>query len=361
MAIFSRYFYLLLALFVLPGCVKDKPEEDPLPGHPGIVDEERVVYIANEGSLYNGNASLSYYNITQDLVFNDVYSQKNNQPLGDVFQSMTGIGDYLFLAINNSDKIVVINNTNFGYQATISVSKPRYMLKVSENTMYVSSLYHKDIHIVDYKTLEVTGKITLPYSNTEGLLVSGNKVYACCWDTACRSVYEIDIFTNQVTDSITIDGAAPQQALTDKNGKLWVLSGNVQKLAEAVITQIDPATKKTLRSFKLPAGADIMKPVWNPGRDTLYYLGVNYAGETSYNGVYRMAISASELPVQPFIAAQRLQYFWALAVDTLTNHIYIGDPKGFVQKGNVDIYSAAGTKIKSFQVGLGPSYFYFRP
>lgn len=347
---------LLLLPVLLVSCVKDKPAA---PDNPPPSGAGRRLYIANEGSLGNGNASLSLYNITEENVYNNVFHQKNQQPLGDIFQSMLADGDRLFLAVNNSDKITVINKYDFSLQGTISVSKPRYILKVSEDKMYVSSLYYPTIHIVNPKTLQVTGSITTDYPNTEGMTLLNGKVYACNWDTACNYIYEIDPATDAITRRLSIAGAAAQQVLTDKEGKLWVLAGNVYKQKTASLTRIDPASGNTLKSFVFPSGADVMKPCWNPGRDTLYFLGVNYNGGTDYNGVYRMPIGAVSLPENLFLPAQALQYFWALGIDPETNLIYLGDPKGFIQQGNVSVYQTDGTKVQSFTTGLGPGFFCF--
>jgi DNA-binding beta-propeller fold protein YncE len=351
-----RYGYLLLVPAVLLSCVKDKPADPATP--PPASGGERL-YIANEGSLGNGNASLSLYRLDEGQAYNDVYRQKNGQPLGDILQSMLVDGNLLYLAVNNSDKIVVVDKNDFSLKGTIPVRKPRYMLKVSEEKMYVSCLYYPEINIVNPKTMQVTGKINIDYPNSEGMTFLNGKVYACNWDTACHHIYEIDPANDAITRRLPIAGAAGQQVLTDKNQKLWVLAGNVYKQKTASLTQIDPISGSMVKSFVFPAGADVMKPCWNPSKDTLYYLGVNYNGGTAYNGVYRMDINASALPENLLIPAQALQYFWSLGVDPATNRIYVGDPKGFIQQGNVSVYQTNGSLIQSFTVGLGPGYFCF--
>lgn len=352
----KRLSHVLVFPVVLLSCVKDKPSDPVTP--PPATGGSRL-YIANEGSLGNGNASLSLYNIDEDKVFNDVFFQKNNTTLGDVFQSMLIDGDLLYMAVNNSDKIVVVDKHDCSLKGTIPVRKPRYMLKVSEDKMYVSCLYYPEINIVNLRTMQVTGKITTDYPNSEGMALLNGKVYACNWDTACHYIYEIDPASDAITDRFPIAGAAGQQVLVDKEQKLWVLAGNAYKQTAASLTRLDPANGSTIKSYTFPAGADMTKPCWNPTKDTLYYLGVNYNGGTDYNGVYRMSIAAATLPTSLFLSAQALQYYWALGVDPVTNRIYVGDPKGFTQKGNISVYQTDGTKLQSFMVGLGPGYFCF--
>ncbi len=352
-----RKYLLLPGLLLLASCVKDKPA-DPAP--PPVATGARRLLIANEGSLGNGNASLSFFEPDAGTVFNNVYSGANGgQALGDILQSMLLDGDRLFLAVNNSDKIAVVNKNDFKLQANISLPKPRYMLKVSEDKMYVSCLYAPKINIVNLQTLQVTGSIAIDYANSEGMTLLNGKVYACNWDTACRHIYEIDPAADTIMRRIPIAGAAGQQVLSDKNGMLWVLAGNVYKQKEASLTCINPVSGATVKSFIFPAGADVMKPCWNPGRDTLYFLGVNYNGGTAYNGVYRMSIAANSLPTGLFVQARALQYFWALLVDAATNRIYVGDPKGFIQQGSISVYQTDGSLMQSFTTGLGPGFLLF--
>jgi len=344
-------------VLALTSCVDDKPH----PSDPGShLSEGRKVFIANEGSLGNGNASLSYYNIDKDSVFNQVYSNANQQAaLGDVFQSILQDADRLYLAINNSDRVTVISKKDYTLIGQIAIPKPRYMLRLGEHKMYVTSLYAPKVNIVDPATLQQTGSIGIDYPNSEGMTALNGKVYVCNWDTACNYIYEVDPAGDSITARIPIAGRAAQQVLTDKNGKLWVLAGNVYKGKVATLTQIDPATKSILKSFTFPAGADVMKPCWNPTADTLYFLGVNYNGGTNYNGVYRMSVYDNVLPSALLIPAQQLQYYWGLGIDPEKNRIYLSDPKGFIQNGSVGIYQPDGQKLKSFDVGIGPGFFSF--
>ncbi|WP_190277186.1 YncE family protein [Taibaiella lutea] len=358
-ALLQKKSFLILLLSVMMmdiACVRDKPE----PSNPGNNNSEgRKVFIANEGSLGNGNASFSFYNIDKDSVYNNIYETANGQGPGDVLQSVLIDNDRIYLAVNNSDKVAVIDKSNYTLLGNIQVPKPRYLLKLSADKMYVSSLYNAQINIVNPSNFQVTGKIDVDYKNSEGLTALNDKVYACNWDTACNYIYEIDAATDAITARIHIAGKASQQVLVDKNKMLWVLAGNVYKGKTASLTQINPATKTIIKSFLFPAGADIMKPCWNPTNDTLYFLGVNYNGGTDYNGVYRMSIDDNAIPSALFIPAQPLQYFWGLAVDSVKNQIYVADPKGFIQNGTISIYQTNGIQLKSFNVGIGPGFFSF--
>lgn len=348
---------VLLLLFLLQAaCKKDKPV---VVTPPPSADSTDKVYVVCEGSLGNGNATLGRYDVKTGAVYDDLYKQANGSDLGDVFQSMTLIGDQYFLCVNNSDKIVVLNKADLKQTGTIKVPKPRYIVSAGAGKAYVSSLFSNKVHIINTNTLQVTGSIDMPAQNPEGMLLYNGKLYVCGWDTASDKVFVVNTATDQVEKEIAIASRAPQEVLADKDGNLWVLSGNVSKGKSAALTQIDASTGQTIRAYHFPEKADAIRPVFNNTKDVLYFIEVNYNGGTDYNGIYRMAINADKLPEQPLIQAEKFQYFWALGVQPDGNKLFIGDPKGFIQKGVVYIYDMDGNKQGQFETGVGPGHFYF--
>ena len=352
----KSYKKLIVALCcVVAACKKDKPDavSNGVPGATGNV------YIVCEGNFGNGDATLYAFAPATDSVYGDIYAMANGQPLGDVFQSMQRIGNKLFLCVNNSDKIVVLNADTRKLAGVISVPKPRYLLPVSPAKAYVSAEYSNKVYVIDPQTLQVTDTIALPYQNPEGMCLYNNSAIICTWDAAGNAVYKIDVTTDKLIQTIKIAGYAPQEALIDKEQMLWVLAGDQYSGKAATWTRIDPSTGEILTSYTFPADANTVRPVFNNTKDTLYFIEANQNGGTEDNGIYRMGIHDAELPTQPFVAAKQYQYFWALGIDPLSGNIYIGDPKGFIQKGSVYIYRPDAVLLKTFTVGLGPGHFYF--
>ncbi len=353
----NRFVLFLLITMSMGACVKDKPSGS----HPTNPPANRKggIYIVNEGSLGNNNSSLSYFDPATQQAYEDVFKAANNRSLGDVFQSMTLIDGNFWLAINNSDKIEVIDTGDLKSRHIIALQKPRYILQVSADKAYVTSLFNPIIHIVNTKTFQVTGSITTDYANTEDLVMLNGKVYVSQWDTAANFVYEINPGTDQIERRITFNGRASSGLAVDKNHKLWVMAGNVTKGKTATLSRIDPVSGTVEQSFTFGPKEDPIRLRFNATGDSVYWIGVDYYGTNAYNGIYRMPVTATQLPAQPFITAQQFQYFWGLDIDPVTNDIYITDPKGFIQKGTVLKYNAAGQLLGNFATGTGPSACYF--
>ena len=349
-----KILILLVCTGWMQGCVKDKPQEHippaTLPGN---------VFVVCEGTYGTGNGTLYSIPRSRDTAYGDLFKPANNRMLGDVFQSITKIDDHLFLCVNNSDNVLIINSSDLKLAATIHIPKPRYILPLTATKAYVSSLYSNKIYIINTRTFAVTDSILLPYENTEGMCSYNGTAFVCTWDTASNKVYKINTTTDQIIQPVETGGYAPQSVLIDKDHMLWVLAGNKTKGKTATLSRIDPYTGDILSTYQFPSDADPLKPVLNNTKDTLLFIEANYYGGITNNGIYRMGIHEQSLPALPFIAAVQYQYYWALGVEPLTGNIYVGDPVGFTQKGNVMIYRPDGTLIKKISVGVGPGSFYF--
>ena len=345
---------IICILLLAAGCKKD----DTAPSLPPVTSG-RKAFVVCEGSLGYGNSALGLYLPEKDSSYDDVYKAANGQSLGDIFQSMTRIGDHYLLCINNSDKIIRIRRDNWLVDGTMTIAKPRYILAVNDTKAYVSSIFSKKLFVINPQTMQLTGTLNMPFENAEGMMQYGTTAFICSWDTANNKLYQVNTATDAVTAGPALAGFAPQDILMDKEQKVWVLAGNVPKKKSATLTRIDPSTGNILSSYSFASGADPEKPVFNATKDTLYFIEVDYNGGTANNGIYRMGIHDASLPSQPFIAAQSFQYFWALGIQPATGYIYVGDPKGFTQKGLVNIYKQDGTLLKSFRTGIGPGHFFF--
>lgn len=354
---FALSCILVIVIYCFTACVKDKPNSGKANNEHNL---SLKLLVANEGAYGNGNASLSYIDLEKQEVRNFVYQAANRKPLGDVLQSVYLHKDKIYLIVNNSNKIVVLSKMDFKQVAEITVSQPRYMCFMEGGKALVSSMYRSKLHLIDTEKDEIINSIDFPFANSEGMLKLGNSIYICPWDVNSNAVYRYDIATSSIADSINLGVKAAMQIVADKNGKLWVLSGNPQRNIQAHFTQINVSDGTILKQIAFPAEAEVIKPVTNVARDIIYFLGVNYNQQTSnYNGVFSISIDASNAPAVPIIPAQNLQYFWSVGVNPSNGNLFVADPKGFIQLGQVLEYTTEGNLLNTYTVGLGPGYFLF--
>lgn len=341
--------YITAALFLLTAC-----SEEPVDTYYFDLDTRNGVFIACEGNFMYGNGSLSFYHKEDQKVSNQLFYARNNVPLGDVIQSLSREGDYLYIVVNNSGKIMVADAGTVEFKGSITgLVSPRHMHFISGQKAYVSDLYSHQITIVDPVSFKVTGHIPLNEMNSEQMVQIGKYVFASWWSYGDK-VLVIDTETDQLVDSIVVP-LQPKDLLADSNGRLWVLSDGGYEGSPAgnevpAISRIDPETRTTEQVYRFREGDTPSNLALNSTGDTLYFLNKH---------LYKMHIGSRHLPDSAFIGnAENL--FYNLAVDPENNDIYIADAIDYTQNAVIFRFNQSGTAVDTFRVGINPSDFIFR-
>lgn len=332
-----------LGLLLWTACRTTPPVPPPEP----ILPAARV-FILNEGNFQRGNASLDMYDPSSGQLETDVFARLNMEPVGDVLQSLSQTEDALYLVVNNSQHIKVLDPETLALTGRIdSLTSPRYMLPIQPNKAYVSDLYADALSVVDLAENRVSARIPLR-GWTEAMVQVANRV----WVTNLQRpfLYVIDVETDQIVDSLALSAPA-SQILVDRQGMVWAAApADAIAQSTGAIFQIDPVQQEILHQFDFPTETGPSAMVLHPTQDSLYYL--------SGAGVFVLDKKSTELPPSPFIAAGDA-LFYGLGVDPSNGDIYLADAIDYVQKGVVLRYTAAGELLAEFRTGIIPGYFAF--
>ncbi|MEZ4774745.1 MAG: YncE family protein [Bacteroidia bacterium] len=335
----NKLFFPILLGLVFTSCKPDAPVDPKGSGN---------VFILNEGNFQAGNASIDQFDPKTSLLSSDVFSSRNQIPLGDVLQSMTIIGDKGYIVVNNSQKIEVVTLSDLAVQNTITgFTSPRFLLQVSSAKAYVSDLFGGAVSIVDLNTNTITGSIALP-GWTEEMLLAEGRVFIT--NLSSEYVYVVDPATDQVVDSVEV-GLGSNSLRLDKQGRLWVLSsGDSFNGIAGTLSVINPSDLSTLKSFTFTTSDYPVRLSVNPDGDRIYYLN---------NGLYEIAIDATTLPAAPKVLSGEGSYFYGLGVDPVSGTLYVADALDFSQRGLMLRFEESGTAIDTFRAGVIPSGFVF--
>ena len=339
-------FSFILSSLILISC---KKKDD---GNNTVADISLIkgstVLVINEGNYTNSNASITYFNSSNSVIVDDIFKTVNSRPLGDVIQSVLMLDDKFYLVVNNSQKVEIVNASDFKSLASIkNLISPRYLLPVGNSKAYISDIYSNCIWVINLTDNSIIRQI-LCKGSTEEMLLHDNKVYIT--NTRTEYIYIADAISDQITDSIHT-GFGSNSIRIDKNNKIWIIcAGSLDNSINAGIYKIDPQTKSVQLSFALPTPLNIWDRIEiSKNADTIYYM---------CSGIYKMSVDDVSLPSQPFIS-QSGKLFHGLGIDPSSGIIYIADAIDYVQKGKVYRYSSDGTLIDSFNAGIIPSDFYF--
>lgn len=345
-------------LFCFQSC--DNSQEPELPrGATGF-------FIVNEGGFGNNNSSLSFFDRGLQKVTNNIFEAKNARPLGDQAQSATEFEGRLYVVVQNSGKVEVINSDDFSSVATITdgLQSPRYFLGVSSTKGYVSD-WGSDgltgtIKVIDLNSLKVTSTIAVG-KGTNHMILKDNKVYAANSGGFGRDnrVAIIDPSTDKVSQYITV-GDNPVKLQVDATGNLWVGSAgflafnpdfsiDTKNSTGSSISKINSENKELIRfSYLVPTYGTISALEINKGGNTLYYI--------YDNAIYSLTTDANVVPARPFIA----KGYYGISVDPFDDSIIACYAPNFSGPGKIDIYNPGGGLLSSFDVGIAPNGCAFR-
>ncbi len=320
-----------------------------VPSQPLIDKGSHPMYISCEGNYGWGNGSVSVYNPQTKQVTEDLFFQANGYKAGDVVQSITAFNNKLYLTVNNSGKVMVLDPATFKVLATISgLRSPRYFLGVNAGKAYVSDLYANDVSVVDLNTNTIAKTISLS-GWTEGMTLWQGKVYVC--NERTDYVYIIDPASDKLTDSV-LAAYGSQSLVVDKNNCLWVACvGDTLLGKTGMLVLLQPGTQPKPFSFTVGMGGYTHPHhlCLNPAGDTLYFLNKD---------IYRMKVE-TQAPLNPMLwVAAAKRNFYSLGIHPHTGHIYVADAIDYVSKGRAFCLSPTATILDSFRTGITPGGFW---
>ena len=334
-------FYLFTTLLI--SCVKLNPEESNSQVN---INGNGLVLIGNEGNFQYGNSSISTYNKYSLETSSEVYQSVNQASIGDVLHSINHIEHELFLVVNNSGKIIIIDDESFSYLEEISpLVSPRKIIKINNSKYYITDIYSNSIHVYNrynksLSEIKVNGWC-------EDLITYNGKAFVCNREN--NQVYVIDCNNDLLIDSIQV-GENPVSIQEDKLNRLWILSqGSSQNNTVGSVSIIDPISQTVTKSFNLvnngnsPSALRIDK-----SSENVYFL----CGD-----VYKLSSINDTLAEVIWINSG--ETFYNLEVDPYTNDIYLCNAKDYVQNGKLLIIDSIGNLKNEVSTGIIPKAIVF--
>lgn len=334
--------------------------------------------VLNEGKINTNMGAISLLN-KDGTVVPDIFREVNRRPMGDVAQALTKINGKYFVAMDNSQKIEIIDPETFRSVGTILYSQagfPRQIEAISPTEAVVSDLNRQLVRI----------RTTAPYGEPleyisiprwiEYLVVTGNKIFGMTsggvyvFDTDNIKKEAARVIKEVKNDEIT----KTCKMLIDKNGNIWALM-NTQAgngITGIKLICIDPLKEKVEKSYILPIGNNASP---EPGEiigtinynrtdidptQTWIYFNVRTCGaapdRVPVQSVYRMHVDTGEFRHYMDLPGTDMMYGFCVSPQ---GEVYVCDCLDYTaQRGYIRNYRKDGT-IRSFRVGVYPSQIYF--
>lgn len=332
----NKFLHLLFAFTLLLGivsCTNDSTEEQEIFYGNGFL-------IANEGKYGTPSADVTF--VTSDLTLkqDDVFSLNNGgAKLGDVLQMMTISGDKIYLLLNNSNKIQIVNRSNFRASGTITaeLNSPRYMAFANNNLYVTNDKYQGAKYVSIYKGSDYSFIKKITFTDpVERIVEAQNNIFVQNASFGYgNKITMINTSTNDIQSTITLPNGNINKIISN-NQNVYAIAGGT---ADSYIYQISSAGNIT-KTTTLTGITDAKNlEIWN-GK---YYF-------TSGKNVYTMDMNATAAPTSPlFTVANSVDPYSALYGFTVVNNlIFTSDSNGFAKGSTIVVYNTTGSIVKTF-------------
>lgn len=345
----SSLFVLSLLLFA---CDKDDNQ-------PTVTETlDNGILVLCEGLFQQNNSSLSWIDLSNEAVNTDFFTSQNGRFLGDTGNDMKVYGSKIYIIVNNSNTVEVINKKDgksikqISMTNGVSAKQPRSI--AFYNGKAFVTCYDGFVDVIDTTNLTISQRIPVG-SNPEGLAISNGKLFVSNsgglnYPAVDSTVSIIDLANYTELDRIVV-GKNPGAVQVDSEGDVYVIArGNYGTIPSRMV-RINSQTNAVEQTFTFDAsGMALMQ-------DYFLISFYNYSTQTSK---IRLFNTLSEtLENNNFISTSGLTTLYGIQYNPVSDKIYCLDAMNYTNSGYVRQYTSAGVFEKSYHVGLNPSKLVF--
>ena len=343
---------LVLPLLAV-SCHRPGPEPEPEPQPDAYANG---MYILNEGLFQMNNSTLSYYDFTTGKLTENIFLDVNHRGLGDVGNDLKRYGSKLYIVVNNSNIVEVVDVKTVQSLKTINLSgkQPRQVVFLDDKA-YISC-FDGDVVRIDTASLEVEATVhTGP--NPDGICACNGKLYVCnsgglSYPNYGNTVSVVDPATFTVVKDITV-AVNPTRVKGYSDRYVYVVSNGNYGDVPYTFQKIDCQTDEIVKNYNL----EVLN--FDIHQNLAYVYSYNYSTMTSWIKV--LDLETDEIVKEQFISdGTQLKTPYGIKVNPLNGDVYITDAGTFTTNGDVYCFDKDGKKKFSFEAGLNPSAMAFR-
>ncbi|MDR2383280.1 MAG: YncE family protein [Prevotellaceae bacterium] len=357
-------------------CRKDGDDIIPSTKTPvtdGYDGQVKGFFLLNEGNMGSNKASLDYFDYDSGDYYKNIFPELNPSvvnELGDVGNDIQIYGDKLYVVINCSHLVEVMDVNSGKHIAAIAVPNCRYIV-FDKGYAYVSS-YAGPVLIdpnarlgyvarIDTASLTVKDTCVVGYQPEEMVIVD-NKIYVANsggyrvpnYD---NTVSVIDLATFKEIKKIVV-GINLHRLELDNYGNIYVTSRGDYKNIHSNTYILNTKTDMITRTLNLPASELCA------AGDSIYAYSAEWNHNTGQNTVSYAIINMRTQTVvsRNFITdgtEKNIKVPYGIAINPETREIFVTDAKDYINPGTLYCFAPDGKKKWEVTTGDIPAHIVF--
>jgi YVTN family beta-propeller protein len=338
-----RLIKLLLIFFILVGCKKKEVESNDVP----ISMLKTGFLVLNEGLFNLNNATISFVNLSNNTISDDIFSQKNGRKLGDTGNDMQRYGAKVYVLVNVSSTIEVLN-AHTGQSLKQIVMQENGKAKQPRNLAFYGgkvfvSCFDGYVDVIDTASLTVEKRIKVG-SNPEDMVVVNQRLYVSNSGgliPSLDSTLSIIDCQNLVELEKIVVGKNPGKIVSQNDSVLYVhVRGNYSTIP-SVLKKVNVGISKNQETI----------PIKISGIEKMENQLLIYTSESVslYDMKTNATINSDFIPLNDITTFYRIQYIEAL------KQLFLFDANTYTNSGYIHRFSNTGQYIQKYHVGLNPN------
>jgi YVTN family beta-propeller protein len=350
-----RLIKIVILILLVFGCKKKKVVET---NTDNVTPLKNGMIVLCEGLFQQNNASLSWIDLSTSAIDNQFFTTKTGRFLGDTGNDMESYGGKIYVVVNVSSTIEVLDKSTGTSIKQISMmnngisKQPRSIAFYGSNAFV--SCFDGYVDVIDTSSLEVVKRIKVGL-NPEGLTVSNSKLYVSnsggLNSPKMDSTVSVIDLTNLIEYKKIKVGQNPGSILTDLEGDVYVIArGNYSSIASKMV-KINTTNDDVAAIFSEEiSGIEKMES----NLLITYKSSSNSVSKVGVFDVVNEVISVPEL-----INGANFTTLYGLQYRSSNQKIYCLDAMNYTNTGYVKVFSKSGSLENSYHVGLNPSKIIF--
>ncbi len=347
---------LLISLSMLLVFVACKKENKENPEGSNALEENSpysYIYVLNQGAWGENNASLDRIALQTGEVENDIFAKTNSRNLGDVANDIILYGSKMYIVVNNSNTIEIINpqTAQSIQQISLANKQPRYIFPYN-GFVYVSC-YSDEIVEIDTTTYTITKTCNVG-KDPEEFVITNNKLYVTNsggldYPNYDSTISIVGMSNFQEEKKLTV-GLNPTKIADMGNGKLLVLCNGDYDTIPAFLAVVDINTEAITRLTYSCSNFMVFNNYvycydfdWNTYQAVFFKINVNSLEKES------LILNGGGSIVSPY----------HIAINPSNGNIYISDSQNFRSNGDINCFTSTGTFNYKKECGIGTSKIVF--
>ncbi len=323
-----------------------------------IPSESGKMYVLSEGLFNMNNSTLSILNFDNHTINSNCFLYVNNRNLGDTGNDMKAYGSKLWIVVNVSSQVEVIDLKSAVsikripfFNSEMLARQPRY-ITFWANKAYVCS-FDGTVSRIDTSSLNIEATTSVG-RNPDGIAVANGKLYVSNSGGLDMPNYDTTVSVIDLTNFVEIKkiqvGLNPSKLDTDSQGDVYAVVRGNNSTVKGSWWRINSQTDEVVQTFN-----DLAVVNFSIRNDTAYLYNFDYVKNTYW--VKTFNCKTEQLISDSFITdGTTLERPFGIYIHPKNGCVYLTDARNYTTKGDLFCFSKHGTLVYKIQnIGLNPN------